>query len=62
VSDALAETSSFAPMALFGLGAINRGGAQAFGWLSTLRTKCPCLESAWESSNSLLLDSVHPIE
>jgi hypothetical protein len=29
VSDALAEISSFAPTALFGLGAINRGGAQS---------------------------------
>jgi hypothetical protein len=28
MSGALIETSSFAPMALFGLGAINRGGAQ----------------------------------
>jgi hypothetical protein len=28
VSGAVAETGSFAPTALFGLGAINRGGAQ----------------------------------
>jgi len=30
VFSALIETSSFAPTALFGLGAINRGGAQAW--------------------------------
>ena len=30
VSDALAENSSFASTALFGLGAINRGGARAW--------------------------------
>jgi hypothetical protein len=62
VFGALAETSSFAPTDLFCLGAINRGGARTFGGLSTLETECPCLGSAWKPSNSLELDSVHPIE
>ena len=46
---------SFAPTALFGLEAINRGRARAFSFLSTLGTKCPCLGSAWEPFNSLVL-------
>ena len=62
VSGALAETSSFAPTALFGLEAINRGGSWAFGQLSILGTECPCLGSAWEPSNSLVLYSDHLIE
>jgi hypothetical protein len=49
-------------MALFGLGAINKGCTWPWGWLSTLRTLCPCLESTWEPSNSHTLDSDHPIE
>ena len=57
-------TQKYAPRgitALFGLGAINRGGCWPWGLLSTLGTLCPCLESAWEPSNSYIY-SDHPIE
>jgi hypothetical protein len=50
-----AEMCYLAPTALFGLGAINRGGAQAWLRLSTLRMCCPCVCLVSETSNSLVL-------
>jgi hypothetical protein len=47
------EMCYLAPTALFGLGAINRGGGRAWLKLSTLGMCCPCL--VWEASNSLVL-------
>jgi hypothetical protein len=49
------EMCSKVPTALFGLEAINRGGAQAWVRLSTLGMCCPCVCLVWESSNSLVL-------
>ena len=44
------------------MGAINRRWSQAWLRLSTMGDFVSMLESAWEPSNSLELDSVHPIE
>jgi hypothetical protein len=50
-----AEMCSKAATALFGLGAINRGGAWAWLRLSTLGMCCPYVCLVWEAFNSLVL-------
>jgi hypothetical protein len=50
-----AEMCYLAPTALFGLGAINRGGARAWLRLSTLGMCCPYVCLVSETSNSLVL-------
>jgi hypothetical protein len=49
-------------MSLFSLRAINRGVSRPWLRLSTYGDFVSILESAWEPSNSLGIDSVHLIE
>jgi hypothetical protein len=48
--------------ALFSLGTMNRGVSRPWLRLSTLGDFVFMLESDWDPSNSLVIDSVHPIE